>query len=76
MSKLVDVSQARAIWLIFRVLGCLENCSNVRAARPGSHSHVVEIGIVDEGEQAAVLIFPPDAGLSRCSTIGACTIFP
>ena len=27
LSKVVDVSQAQAIWLIFRVFGCLENCS-------------------------------------------------
>ena len=66
MSTVADVSQAQAIWLIFRVLDRLENCSSVRGARPVSDSHLVEIGIVDEGEQAAVLIFRADAGLSWC----------
>jgi len=44
MSKVVDVSQVQAIWLIFMVLDRLETCSNVRGARPVSDSHVVETG--------------------------------
>jgi hypothetical protein len=72
MSKAFDVSQAQAIWPIFRVLGRLENCSVLRTVEhPWGCGrlvilHLIEIGIADGGEQAAVLIFPADLGLSWC----------
>src|SRR5271166_382838 len=64
----VDVSQAKVIRLIFGVLRSLENCGDVFRAQPVRDSHLVEIGVGNKGEQAAVLILPPeasDAGLSR-----------
>src|SRR5580700_11455516 len=68
LSKVVDVSQAKVIWLIFRVRRGLEHCRNILGAQPVSDSHLVEIGVADEGEQTAVLVLPAeatDAGLSR-----------
>ena len=46
LSEVVDVSQAQAIWLIFRVLGCLENCGSFRGAQPVSDAYLVEIGLL------------------------------
>src|SRR5258708_5652015 len=68
LSKMVDVSQAKVIWQIFRVLRSLENRSHVRGAEPVRNSHLVEIGIANKGKQAAVLVLPAEAshaGLSR-----------
>jgi hypothetical protein len=45
LGKVVGVSQAQAIWLIFRVLGCLENCGSFRGAQPVSDAYLVEIGL-------------------------------
>src|SRR5260370_31431757 len=42
LSKVVDVSQAKVIRLIFRVLCGLENRSDVRGAQPGRYSHLIE----------------------------------
>jgi hypothetical protein len=68
LSKVVDVSQAEVIGLIFRVLRGLENGSHVGGAQPVRDSHLVEIGVANKGKQAAVLVLPAeasDAGLSR-----------
>ena len=61
LSKMVDVGQAKVIWLIFWVLCGLENCSHVCGAEPVCDSHLVEIGIANKGKQAAVLILPAEA---------------
>ena len=45
LSKVVDVSQAKAIRLILRVSRSLENRSNVFGAQPVRDSHFVEIGV-------------------------------
>src|SRR5271166_2988506 len=68
LSKVVDVSQAKVIRLIFRVSRGLENRSDVFGAQPVRDSHLVEIGVGNKREQAAVLVLPSeasDAGLSR-----------
>src|SRR5580658_6588016 len=68
LSKVVDVSQAEIIRLIFDA-GCgIEDCCHVRGAEPVCDSHLVEIGVGNKGEQAAVLVLPseaPDTGLPR-----------
>src|SRR5437879_6733426 len=48
LSKMVDVGQAKVIWLIFWVLCGLENCSHVCGAEPVRDSHLVEIGIANK----------------------------
>src|SRR5271156_6366369 len=68
LSKVIDVSQAKVIWLIFYACRRVEDGSNVRGAQPVRDSHLVEIGVSNKGEQAAVLVLPAessDAGLSR-----------
>src|SRR5204863_8575016 len=45
LSKVVDVSHAKVIRLILRVLRDLENGSGVGGAVPVADSHLVEIGI-------------------------------
>src|ERR1700677_545961 len=68
LSKVVDVSQAKLIWLIFNARRSVEDGGNVRGAQPVRDSHLVEIGIRNKGEQAAVLVLPAeasDASLSR-----------
>src|SRR3984957_1475025 len=68
LSKVVDVSQAKLIWLIFNARRSVEDGGNVRGAQPVRDSHLVEIGIPNKGEQAAVLVLPAeasDASLSR-----------
>src|SRR5271154_8476 len=67
LSKVIDVSQAKVIWLIVNARRGVKNLSNLRGAQPVRDSHLIEIGICNEGEQAAVLILPAeasDAGLS------------
>src|SRR5260370_2928706 len=79
LSKVADVSQAKVIRLIFRVLCGLENCSDVRGAQPVRDSHLVEVGVANKGEQAAVLVFPAeatDAGLARSLEDGSLHSFP
>src|SRR5580692_4478813 len=68
LSKVIDVSQAKVIWLVVNARGGVKNLSNLRGAQPVRDSHLVEIGIGNKGEQAAVLVLPAeasDAGLSR-----------
>ena len=68
LSKVIDVSQAKVIWLIVNARRGVKNLSNLRGAQPVRDSHLVEIGIGNKGEQAAVLILPAeasDSGLSR-----------
>ena len=68
LSKVVDISQAKVVRLIFRVRRGLEHCRNVLGAQPVSDAHLVEIGVGNKGEQAAVLVLPAeasDASLSR-----------
>ena len=61
LSKVIDVSQAKIIWLIFYACRRVEDRSNVRRAQPVRDSHLVEIGIPNKGEQAAVLVLPAEA---------------
>src|ERR1700687_4841025 len=61
LSKMVDVSQTKVIWLIFRVRRSLEHCRNVLGAQAVRDAHLVEIGVADKGEQAAVLVLPAEA---------------
>src|SRR5258705_1204217 len=68
LSEVVAVGQAKVSGHIFRVLSGLEDRSHVRGAEPVRDSHLVEIGIANKGEQAAVLVLPAEAshaGLSR-----------
>src|ERR1700677_181769 len=68
LSKVVDVRQAEFIWLIVNARCGVKNLSNLRGAQPVSDPHLVEIGVGNKGEQAAVLVLPAeasDAGLSR-----------
>src|SRR3984957_17225933 len=68
LSKVVDISQAKVVRLIFRVRRGLEHSRNVLGAQPIRDAHLVEIGIPNKGEQTAVLVLPAeasDAGLSR-----------
>jgi hypothetical protein len=79
MGKVVEVSQAQAIWLIIRVLGCLENCGSFRGAQPVSDAYLVEIGIADEQSRLPCRSFQPTWPTRVCpgaSKIGACTISP
>src|ERR1700758_4997612 len=61
LSKVVDVCQAKVVRLIFRVRRGLEHCRNVFGAQPVRDAHLVEIGVGNKGEQAAVLVLPPEA---------------
>src|SRR5579864_7995374 len=68
LSKVVDVIQAKVVRLIFRVRRGLEHRCNVLGAQPVRDAHLVEIGVGNKGEQAAVLVLPTeasDASLSR-----------
>src|SRR5271170_3435242 len=68
LSKVVDVSQAKLIWLIFNAGRSVEHGGNVRGTQPVRDSHLVEIGVRNKREQAAVLVLPAeasDASLSR-----------
>src|ERR1700726_1321476 len=61
LSKVVDISQAKVVRLIFRVRRGLEHCRNVLRAQPVSDAHFVEIGVANKGEQTAVLVLPAEA---------------
>src|ERR1700758_2380514 len=68
LSKVVDISQAKVVRLIFWVRRGLEHCRNVLGAQPVSDAHFIEIGVGNKGEQTAVLVLPAeasDASLSR-----------
>src|ERR1700739_4595838 len=54
LSKVVDVSQPKAVRLIFRVRRGLEHCRNVLGAQPVGDAHFIEIGVGNKGEQTAV----------------------
>lgn len=41
LSKVIDVSQAKVIWRIFRVLRSLQNCRGILLAQPVRDSHLV-----------------------------------
>src|SRR5271166_2571399 len=68
LSKVVDVSQAKVVWLIVNARRGVKNLGNLRRTQPVRDSHFVEVGIRNKREQAAVLILPAEAsdtGLSR-----------
>src|ERR1700687_2128195 len=67
LSKMVDVSEAKVVRLIFRVLRGLEHCRNILGAQPVSDAHFVEIGVANKGEQAAVLVLPAEASNASLS---------
>src|ERR1700722_4528837 len=61
LRKMVDIRQAELIRNIFRVFSSLSDCSCVLGSQPVGHSHFIQIGISDEGKQAAVLVLPTEA---------------
>src|SRR5580692_1958659 len=61
LSKVVDVSQAKVIWLIFDARRSVEDGSNIGGAQTVRDSHLVEIGVSNKGEQATVLVLPAEA---------------
>src|SRR5207244_752189 len=61
LSEVVDVGEAEIVGLILRVLGGLEDGGDVVGAEAVRDSHFVEIGVADEGEEAAVLVLPAEA---------------
>src|SRR6202041_2474399 len=61
LSKVVDVSQAKVIWLIVNARGNVQNLSDLGRAQPVRDAHFVEIGVGNKGEQAAVLVLPAEA---------------
>src|ERR1700730_8297519 len=68
LGEVVYVSHAEFIWLIVNARRGVKNLSNLRGAQPVGDSHLVEIGIGNKREQAAVLVFPAEAshsGLAR-----------
>src|SRR5277367_1342486 len=67
LSKVVDVSQAKLIWLIFNARRSVEDGGNVRGAQPVRDSHLVEIGVRNKREQAAVLVLPAEASYASLS---------
>src|ERR1700691_6189036 len=67
LSKVVDVRQAEFIWLIVNARRGVKNLSHLRGTQAVRNPHLVEIGIGNKGEQAAVLVLPAkasDPGLS------------
>src|SRR5579864_338043 len=61
LGKVVDISQAKVVRLIFRVRRGLEHCRNVLGAQPVSDAHFIEIGVGNKREQTAVLVLPAEA---------------
>jgi len=64
----VDVGQPQRIGNIFGVRCGLADRGGILRSQPVGHAHLVEIGVADEGEQAAVLVLPAEAayaGLAR-----------
>src|SRR5277367_3454264 len=79
LSKMVDVGQAKVIRLIFDAGGGVEDCCHVAGPEPVGYPHLIEIGISNKREQAAVLVLPAeasDAGLSRSLKNGGLDYFP
>src|ERR1700675_1111896 len=68
LCKVIDVGQSELIRNIFRVRRDLSYGRLVPWSQPVGDSHFVQVGIPNEREQAAVLVFPAeaaDAGLPR-----------
>ena len=60
-------ARAEFIWLIVNARSDVKDLGNLGGAQPVRHPHLIEIGIGNKGEQAAVLVLPAeasDAGLS------------
>src|SRR5580658_8645206 len=68
LGKVVDVLQAEIVRLVVDARRGQKDSRYLGRAQPAGDPHFVEVGIGDEGKQAAVLILPaeaPDTGLSR-----------
>src|ERR1700723_2583956 len=50
LSKVIDVSQAKFIWLIVNARRSVKNLSNFHGAQPVRDAHLIEIGICNKGE--------------------------
>src|SRR5207245_11113240 len=61
LRKVVNICQAKAVRLIFRVRRGLEHSCNVLGAQPVSDAHLVEIRVGYKGEQTAVLVVAAEA---------------
>src|SRR5271168_87161 len=68
LREVVDVLQAKVIRLVVDARRGQEDGRNLSRAQPAGDPHFIEVGIGDEGEQAAMLVLPAEAsdtGLSR-----------
>src|ERR1700688_1063446 len=68
LRKVIDVAQPQLVRNIFRVRRDLPYARLVLRPQSVRDSHFVQVGVSDEREQAAVLVFPAkaaDAGLTR-----------
>src|SRR5580704_1159505 len=68
LRKVIDVGQPELIRNVFRVRRNLSDGRLVLWSQPVGDSHFVQIGVPDEREQTAVLVFPAeptDASLAR-----------
>src|SRR5581483_10945607 len=69
LREVIDIGQSQVIGNIFRIPGCLSDGRRILGAQPTGDTHLIQVRIRYERQQAAVLILPseaPDARLSRC----------
>ncbi len=63
--EVIDRVHSDRVGRIFGVGFDLANACGIDRLQAIGHAHLVQIGVTDEGEQAAVLIFPAEAADSR-----------
>jgi hypothetical protein len=67
LSEVVDVGQAEIIRSILRIRRDFADRCHIFGTQTVCHSHFIQIGVADEGEQAAVLILPAKTADTRLS---------
>src|SRR4029077_2004121 len=69
LRKKIDIGEAEIVRNVLRVCRHLANGRGVLRAQSVGHAHFVQVGVADEREQTAVLVFPaetPNTRLAWC----------
>src|SRR6266478_2428294 len=69
LRKMIDIGKAESVRNVLRVCRHLADGRGVLRAQSVGHAHFVQVGVADEREQTAVLVFPaetPNTRLAWC----------
>src|ERR1700719_1426423 len=65
LSEVIDVRQAEIVRSIFGIRGDFADGCDVFGTQTVGYSHFIQVGVANEGKQAAVLILPAKAADAR-----------